>query len=178
VQPQRDLDATLITRARAGDPDARGDLVTSIGPSIWTSCRRMDPDPEDAYQAIWERVFLSLHRFDPHREGSLRAWVLTITRRMLVDRHRRRTVRGNVVQLDGLSVPAVVEDALDSASRKARLNDALQRLPDSQRRAVVFHHLQGTSLETLAHDEGVALGTIKSRLHRGRARLLALLEDM
>ena len=51
------------------------------------------------------------------------------------------------------------------------------RLTDSHRRVVVLHHIHGVPLEQLAADEGVALGTIKSRLHRGRAHLAELLGD-
>jgi RNA polymerase sigma-70 factor (ECF subfamily) len=176
VEPERLIDPSTLSRAQAGDPAARGHLVASFGPSVWSVCRRLDHDPEDAYQAIWERVFVALERFDAGGEGSLRGWVLTVARRMLVDRHRRRGVRDNVVHLDEVAVQPMVEETLDGRSRQDRLEAALARLPEPQRRVVVLHHLQGISLEELARDEGVAVGTIKSRLHRGRARLLTLLE--
>lgn len=176
MEALRSIDAVTLSRAQAGDPGARGRLVASFGPAVWGICRRLDHDPEDAYQAIWERVFVALDRFDADGEGSLRAWVLTVARRMLVDRHRRLGVRGTVVHLDEVAVSPVVDEALDGQARQARLEAALSRLPEAHRRVVVLHHLQGVSLEELAREEGVPVGTIKSRLHRGRARLLTLLE--
>ena len=56
-----------------------------------------------------------------------------------------------------------------------RLHEAIEALAPDQRRAVVLHHLSGTSLAEIASSEGVGINTIKSRLHRGRARLAVLL---
>ncbi len=169
---------------RGRPPDAPGEIITDDraaliaehGPSLWGLCRRLCPEPEDAYQEIWEKALGALDRFDPHGTASLRSWLLTIAHRHLVDRHRRRTVRGVVVPLAGLSTPAEAEEVLDRAQRHARLEAALARLPEPQRRVVVLHHLHGCTLEQLAESEEVALGTIKSRLHRGRARLAELLD--
>jgi RNA polymerase sigma-70 factor (ECF subfamily) len=54
---------------------------------------------------------------------------------------------------------------------------ALRKLPEAQRRAVVLHHMGGLSIAEIAADEGVAEGTIKARLSRGRAALAGLLAD-
>jgi len=125
---------------------------------------------------VWEKLFLALARFDPRGTASFRTWALTITRRHLIDRHRRRQTRGVVLPLDGLpAVDPAADEALAAHQRKARLEAALARLPDAQRRAVVSHHLLGLPLHTIALDEGTQTGTIKSRLHRGRARLAQLL---
>lgn len=152
-------------------------LLRRLGPQVYGLCRRLDPDPDDAYQAVWERVLQRWEQFDPRR-GDERAWVLTLTHRLLVDRHRRRKAQGTPVALPELPAPAAEPgQKLDAARRQARLEQAVQALPEAQRRVVVMHHLRGVDLETLANDEGVPVGTIKSRLHRGRARLLMLLED-
>jgi RNA polymerase sigma-70 factor (ECF subfamily) len=141
---------------------------------VWSLCRRLGPDPEDAYQEVWEKVFAALVRFDPDGPATIRTWIATITHRHLVDRARRRRVRGQVVELGDLPAPAEV-DRVDEAQRLGRLESALERLPEGHRRVVVMHHLHDVPLETLARDEGIALGTVKSRLHRARARLLELL---
>lgn len=150
-------------------------LIRAHGPALWSLCRRLCPEPEDAYQEIWEKALGAIERFDPSGPATIRGWLLTIAHRHLIDRHRRRSVRGVVVPLPDLSVAPDAEEALDRAQRQARLEAALARLPEPQRRVVVLHHLHGRSLEQLAAAEGVALGTIKSRLHRGRARLAQLL---
>ena len=152
-------------------------LIAEHGPTLWSLCLRLCPEPEDAYQEIWEKALGAFSRFDPAGPATLRGWLLTIAHRHLIDRHRRRSVRGVVVPLAGLSVAPEAEEALDLAARRARLDAALARLSEPQRRVIVLHHLHGRPLEQLAAIEGVALGTIKSRLHRGRARLAELLAD-
>jgi RNA polymerase sigma-70 factor (ECF subfamily) len=163
-----------LARAAAGDAGARAELVRTYGPLIWSLCRRLGPEPEDAYQEVWEKVFSAVGRFDPGGTASLRTWIATITHRHLVDRHRRRTVRGEVVELGEMPAP-VEEDRLGLAQDVERLEAALQRLPEGHRRVVVLHHLQDVPLDEIASTEGLALGTVKSRLHRARARLLELL---
>ena len=68
-----------------------------------------------------------------------------------------------------------VDERIDGQRRAERLEAALARLPVDMRTVIVMHHLNGVPLEDIAAAEGVAVGTVKSRLHRGRARLLELL---
>lgn len=146
-------------------------LVAAHGARVYSLCRRLDPDADDAYQAVWEKVWLHLDDLDPER-GSTQAWLVTLTHRTLIDRHRRRRSQGVVVPLPDIaehrpSAPALIH----AAERRAQLETALSRLPESWRRVVVLHHLEGEPLDDIAAREGVPVGTVKSRLHRGRARL-------
>jgi RNA polymerase sigma-70 factor (ECF subfamily) len=151
-------------------------LVSAHGPLVFAMCARLASDPEDCYQEIWEKVLGALDGFDPAGPASIATWIATIARRHLIDRHRRRQVRGQVVSIAGLpSLEPAADEAIARRQRQARVEAALQRLPDPHRRVVVLHHLHGVPLEQLAEEEGVAIGTIKSRLHRGRARLAELL---
>lgn len=155
--------------------------MAAHGPLVWGLCRRLCPEPEDAYQEVWARVFAGLPRFDPAGPATLRTWIATITHRHLVDRHRRRSARGEVVELGDLAAHTAVglgdEDRIDARRTAERLEQALSRLPEGHRRVVVLHHLEEVPLGDIASIEGVALGTIKSRLHRARARLLELLSS-
>lgn len=168
-----------IRAAQRGDASAWRALLQEYGPTVYAACRRLDPQPDDAYQVIWEKVVASLGRFDPAGPRPFSSWLMTVAHRTLVDRHRRRAVRGVVVPFaEPPEAPATVPDpgdALDRAARRQRLEDALQRLPDAQRRVIVMHHLHGLDLPAIAQAEGTAVGTLKSRLHRGRARLQGLL---
>lgn len=152
------------------DPDA---LVAELGPLVWSLCRRLDPDPEDAAQEVWEKVLTALHRWDPAGDKPIAAWVTTITHRHLVDRHRRRLVRGPT--LEALDQPAgspSPERIVAGRQLTLRLEAALPLLPAEHRRVIVLHHLHGVGLDEIAAAEEVAVGTIKSRLHRARARLM------
>ncbi len=139
---------------------------------MWALCRRLDPEPDDAWQSSWEKVLRALPGYDPAGAASLRTWVTTIVHRHLVDRHRRRRVRGETVEPDDLvdpepSAPVRLAGARDQRS----LEGALLKLPEAMRRVVVLHHLYDRPLDEIAAEEGIPLGTVKSRLHRGRAAL-------
>lgn len=156
----------ILARAIQGDPDARRSFVEHLVPLVWSICRRMDPDPEDACQEIWEKVLRALPGFDPKGTASVSTWVATIAHRHLVDRHRRRAVRGVQVPPEDLGTTGTQRPEV------AKLEGALKNLPEPYRRVVLLHHVHGVALEDIAAEEGVPVGTIKSRLHRARARLV------
>lgn len=165
-----------LAAALAGDPDARAALLEAHGPRVWALCRRLDPEPEDAYQDVWLCVYSELHHFVPDdRRGSLGGWIQTIAARRLIDRHRRRQVRPlfGAAPLPELAAPEA-DPGADPLSR-ARLEQALAALPEVQRRLVVLHHVHDEGVDALSALEGVPVGTIKSRLSRARAALLRLL---
>jgi len=172
------LPSGILARARSGDRAARSALVDEHGALVYGMCRRISDDPDDSYQEVWEKVFGGLHRFDPDGTAPLRGWIATITRRHLIDRHRRQKVRGVVLPLDGLvcTEPSPL-DRIDRAGLARRLDAALERLPDDQRQAVVLHYIHDTPLGVLSAETGVPVGTLKSRLHRGRARLAKILRS-
>jgi RNA polymerase sigma factor (sigma-70 family) len=162
----------LLALARAGDRDSWARLLQLHGPAVYSVCRRLAPDPDDCYQEVWEKVFAAIARFDPSGPASLSTWILTIAHRHLVDRHRRRSVRGIVVQLTDLRDERGGPDEVVSRKEpRAQLERALERLSDEHRRVVVLHHIHDLPLDAIAAAEGVAVGTVKSRLHRARAEL-------
>jgi RNA polymerase sigma-70 factor (ECF subfamily) len=152
--------------------------VALLGPRIWALCRRLDPEPEDAYQAAWAHLFARLDRFDPDGPASLLTWTTTVVHRHLVDRHRRRSVRPltPVSPLDDvLDESDDIETTVSRALEQRRLHTALTTLPETWRRILVLHHIHGRSLDDIADDEGIAVGTCKSRLFRARQRLAEVL---
>jgi RNA polymerase sigma-70 factor (ECF subfamily) len=168
-------DERTVRGAVDGDPAAQRALVEAFGPRVQALCARLDPDPDDARQAAWERILAALPRFDPRGSGTIAGWIVAVTHRLLVDRHRRRVTRGVVLPLDGLAADVDAADAV--ADRRQRLERALGTLDPDVRRVVVLHHVYDVPLDEIAAAEGVAVGTVKSRLHRGRARLLARLSE-
>jgi len=166
----------LLQRAARGDPAAWDGLVRAHGAAVWGLCRRFDPEPEDAWQDAWEHVFARVGRFSLDGAASFRTWLLRVVHRRLIDRHRARLRGGDLVAEIDFADPAAGPDAVAAARDDASaLEAALRQLPEIQRRVVVLHHLHGESLDDIARTEGVAVGTIKSRLHRGRGRLARLL---
>ena len=107
------------------------------------------------------------------RAGQPEAWVRTTAYRLAVSRWRR--VRRSRRDPDRARSPRVSVPAPDPTH--VVLVDALRRLPESQRRALVLHHLVDLSVAEVARETGVPEGTVKARLSRGRAALAALLAD-
>ena len=102
------------------------DLVAAHGPRVYAMCVRLASDPDDCYQEIWEKVLGAIARFDPSGSASVATWIATIARRHLIDRHRRRVVRGEVVSIAGLpSTEPAIDEAIAQRQQHARVEAAL-----------------------------------------------------
>lgn len=127
-------------------------------------------EAQDCVQEAFVRAWSRREQLD--RALSPEAWVRTTAYRLAVSRWRRlqRGRRANALAgpPDGLPEP--------SPDRVAVLQ-ALQQLPEAQRRALVLHHLCDLSVAAVAAETGVPEGTVKARLSRGRAALVRLLGD-
>lgn len=163
-------DSDPVAAAARGDRRAWAQLVDRHGGQIYDLCRRLSPDPDDCCQEIWVRVHARLSTYDP-AIAPFRSWLMTIAHRHLIDRHRRRRRRSEVILPELVSAGSDPERAAMDQQRTGSLHDAIASLPPGQQRVVVLHHLHGLSLAQIADDEGIALGTVKSRLHRARAAL-------
>lgn len=166
----------LLVAARRGEQDAVRALLVRYGPMVWGLCLSLDPQPEDAYQDVWEHILRGLASFDPAGRAAFSTWMYSVAHHRLVDRERRRRVRARIEPLSGdVADERDLHGALEASEGRARLLSAVARLPEAQRRAVLFHYLDEVPLPELAAAEGVPVGTLKSRLHQARARLLELL---
>ncbi len=172
---QPEMTPDELRRAGAGDRPARQRLVQRYAPVVWSSCLRLDPEPEDATQEAWEKVLRGLHRYDPAAGASISTWISVVTHRVLVDRHRRRASSRSLTAPESVASPPTQERAVQRSEQLAEVERAMAQLPRDQRRAVLLFHLRGLSLDQIAEGEGVAVGTVKSRLSRGRTRLATML---
>ena len=162
----------LLRRAANGERAARAALLERYGSRVWGLCRRLSPEPEDAYQEIWEKLFGRLTQFDPSGSASFGTWVSRVAHHHLIDRARSRGRKGQAVPLEAL--PPVAPTAERRAGLRmelAQVEEALMKLSEDQRRVVIAHCIHGVPLTELAQDEDVPVGTLKARLHRARAEL-------
>lgn len=122
---------------------------------------------QEAYARAWQRWN---HLHAGGSDANPEAWVRTVARRIAVSRWRRARTAARHLLVHGReqSVAAPSED-------HQVLVDALRRIPEAQRHAVVLHHLVGLSVEEVARETGAPTGTVKARLHRGRAALAAVI---
>ncbi len=131
-------------------------------------------DRDEAQECVQEAFVRAwAHRGRLARVEHPEAWVRTTAYRLAVSRWRR-TTRGR--RPADRAVSAATETRPADESHVA-LVAALSRLPAAQRQALVLHHLADRSVREVAREVGVAEGTVKARLSRGRAALALLLSD-
>ena len=166
------MDFEALTRARA-DFDA---LVADVRPQLLRYCARMTGsvvDGEDIVQEALAKVYFRLPQLG-HVEN-LRAWLFTILRNTYYTNvlRRRREVRDEQGEYAGTLKAAPTQD-WSVAMRSLQV--ALLQLPDEHREALILVGAAGLSYEEAAEICGCALGTIKSRVNRARARLLKIMD--
>ncbi len=132
-------------------------------------------DAEDLTHDAFLRVFKALPSYRPQRPGSFEAWLYRITTNLFLDRVRRQRRLRMEPLLEELGqrlgrVPSAEQIVLDSSLTR-ELRRAIQTLSPEYRAAVVLSDLEGLSYEQVAETLGVPLGTVRSRIHRGRSQL-------
>lgn len=177
----QELDRAIIEKATRGDRRAREAVVRRYVAPLHALARRWSPrsDPDDLAQDLLSRLLEALPRFDPDGPARFTTWVFTIAQRHLIDAERRRRL-AEVPLEEGLEIADGApspERLADGRGIIARLEAALARLPSAQRRVFLLAIVHGQALEAIAEGEGVAVGTVKSRLHRARAELASILDD-
>jgi RNA polymerase sigma-70 factor, ECF subfamily len=154
--------------------DMREDLVTLL-PPLRAFARTLCGDPtlaDDLVQESLLKAWASRDRFEPGT--NLRAWVFTILRNIFYS--GRRNGRREILDADGMYADTLsVSPEHDSTLALHDMNAALQKLPDEQREALLLVCASGVSCEEAAEICGCPVGTIKSRMARGRDRLVELL---
>jgi RNA polymerase sigma-70 factor (ECF subfamily) len=134
-------------------------------------------DAEDLTQEVFVRVFRSLSSYTP---GTFEGWLHRITTNLFLDSARRR----QRIRFEGLGddvaqrlagTELTPAQAWDERHLDGDIQEALRALPPDYRAAVVLCDIEGFSYEEIAVTMGVKLGTVRSRIHRGRAQLRAAL---
>jgi len=183
--PVQRRDLSLIERARAGDLDAFNDLVTLYQDQLFALIVRMVPDRDQASDVVQEAFFSAYRNLARFRGGSVKSWLnrICVNAAMDTQRLRKRRPVQPYPELDDETWQPPAGDAADperiavSAERSRAINHAMAQITDDQRIAIVMYDVQGYDYAEIAEMTGVSLGTVKSRIHRGRLSLRALLED-
>lgn len=164
-------DARLLAAIAAGSEQAFVDLYRRRHADVYRfalAMARSRAFAEDATQEVFLNVLEHAARFDPSRGGA-RGWLLGCARHVVVDRLRleRRWTDAIPEQVE----PCQQDERLFAEQRIERLHAALAELPVEYRETVVLCDLAELSYADAALALGCALGTVRSRLHRGRALL-------
>lgn len=180
-------DAAIVAAVAHGDQGAVADLYDRHGALAWSIAMQVVRDEQvarevvqDAFVAIWRRA----GEYDPMR-AAVATWVARITRARAIDRLRhdgaaRRAPQAGIAALDSVGEHAGSDDveAQAAASERATMvRGVLDELPREQRVLVELTFLHGYTHAELAHHLQLPIGTVKTRIFRGVARLRELLES-
>ena len=170
--PAEGTDADLLGRfVAARDPAAFAELVSRHGPMVLGVCRRAlgdTPDADDAFQAVWLVLVRKAQTVSPR--GKVGHWLYGVAART-VAHARARNAKRSAAQRDLPDVPDPRPPAVGQGEQAAVLDAELARLPERYRAAIVLCELEGRSLKEAVEHLDVPLGTLASRLSRGRALL-------
>ncbi len=188
AQASRDepSDEVLLSRHVAGDADAFGELVRRHRDRLWAVAIRTIGDPEEAADAVQDALVAAFRRARTFRgEAAVTTWLHRIVVNACLDRVRRQQTRPTVplVEQSGdnpgrAAAWATSPDRANESELALDITAALLHLPIEQRAALVLVDMHGYSVEEAAKILDVAVGTIKSRCARGRARLLPLVAHL
>lgn len=138
-------------------------------------------EAEELSQEIFLRVFRSLHLFD--LSTHFVPWLVRVSRNLCIDEHRSRA-REKAALVGDEPDPERTADtsksplgSLETLDLERRVRQALDQLPEELRTSVILRDLQGLSYSEIAESLKVAVGTVKSRIHRGRLELAQLLQE-
>jgi RNA polymerase sigma-70 factor (ECF subfamily) len=178
----------LVLRARNGDREAFGALVSRHQRRVWLVCRQyLEPeDADNASQDVFVKAFTGLASFDGR--AALTTWLTRIAINTCLDELRRRRREGVLAsssdQGDGEDVLGWVPDLRVGPEARAIQRDAVSRLaeceralPDRQRQVFRLRFFAEMELEQIAEALGVHVGTVKTQLHRAVRRLRDELGD-
>ncbi len=179
---ERQQEQALIDSALAGDRSSAEALVRAHQASLCAFMLRRCGRPEvaeDVVQEAFVRALTNLHRFDPRFRFS--TWLFTIAKRLHCNVIQKSSPTFDT-DLVSLSAEPVVSHEAQVSSQEQRdltrsdLDEALSRLPETQRDIVVLFHQCEWPIARLAEHFLMPAGTIKSHLHRGRRKLRVALQ--
>jgi RNA polymerase sigma-70 factor (ECF subfamily) len=183
--PVQRRDLILLERAREGDLEAFNDLVTLYQDQLFALVVRMVPDRDQASDVTQEAFFSAFRNLRGFRGGSVKSWLnrIAVNAAMDTQRARKRRPSQPYPELEDESWQPPADESADpvttalTTERHRVLNAALATITADQRTAIVLFDLEGYDYAEIADMTGVSLGTVKSRIHRGRLALRDRLTD-
>jgi len=185
----RTQESAIVAELKAGSEDAYAWLIGEFHQPIYSLVYRIVADPADAAdttQEVFLKVFRGMKHF--HGQSSLKTWIYRIAlheasnRRRWWFRHKARETSIEPMQAGGdLNLPAVKDTLVDEGESpfdcvvheevRVRVEEELRQVPEPYRTTVILRDLEEMTYEEIAEITEVSLGTVKSRLTRGRAAL-------
>jgi RNA polymerase sigma-70 factor (ECF subfamily) len=172
-------DQAAAPAAESWTPPSWDEVVRTHTARVYRLAYRLTGNPHDAEdltQEVFVRVFRSLSSYTP---GTFEGWLHRITTNLFLDSVRRKArIRFDALPDDAERLPSADRgpaQVYDEEHFDADVQAALDALPPDFRAAVVLCDLEGLSYEEIAATLGIKIGTVRSRIHRGRSQLRAAL---
>jgi RNA polymerase sigma-70 factor (ECF subfamily) len=180
------IDAELLTRCRNGEHAAWDTVVRLHHQRVYNFAYRYNgrfDEAEDLTQEIFLKVYRTLHTYKPEL-GAFETWMMRVSRNCIIDHYRKlKTERRQTDSLEGeheqvaetgnrFANPAEV---LDQRELSERVHGALLRLSGDLREVLILRDLEGFAYEEIVEIVRVPIGTVKSRINRGRVEMAKML---
>lgn len=174
----REPEPETIRRARAGDLRAFESIVRDYQADVWRFAyhhTRNRAIAEDVTQEAFLRAYRSLASYGG--QAKFTSWLMRIVRNCAIDAYRKTRREIPVAEHDEADPWRNPSATSSGADERARIHDAIRRLPDSLREPFVVIEVLGFSYQEASVILGVRIGTVKSRMHRARAALMLALSE-
>jgi RNA polymerase sigma-70 factor (ECF subfamily) len=174
--------AQLMRRVAAGERAALRQFYDATSAKLFAVCLRILSDrdeAEDVLQEVYVTIWRRADRFDGTK-ASVMTWISTIARNRSIDKLRARGPMAYADQVEELEIPdgAVSAEALlVTAGEEGRLRDCLSQLDDRTEKVIRTAFFEGVTYEALARRMDTPLGTVKSWVRRGLAKLKGCLSS-
>ena len=169
MQQEHTLDAPLVARASEGDAYAFATLVRKCQGTMYSAAMSILRNEQDALDAMQDAALKAWKKLPSLKERAyFQTWITRITIRCAMDIARKRKPEALILA----DVPAPREHA----SERVDIERAMDALDEKTRLCVVLYYLEDMPVEHVARAVGARVGTVKSRLHRARAKLRQVLE--
>jgi len=164
-------------KVNEGDLDSFNQMVEMYQRQVYNLALRMLGNPEAAEDATQDAFFSAWRSISGFRGGKFRAWLLSITANICRDqlrklkRHPSISLEALLPEPENLPSDESVEDYVLRRELGEEIQKGLASLPQEQRLAIILSDIQGLSYEEIAQIMDCSMGTVKSRLSRGRVQL-------
>ena len=180
-------DAELVRRCRAGDSVAWEHVVQEYSRRVYNLAYRFTgrhETAEDLTQEVFVRVYRSLEQYDA-QAGDLANWLMRLARNLVIDDYRRRTRTPTDLGDDLEDHSYHLESRTDTpdrgverTERAKQVHAAIAKLPHDLRECVILRDIEELTYQEIVDILNIPLGTVKSRINRGRIDLAKILRRM
>jgi RNA polymerase sigma-70 factor, ECF subfamily len=172
-----------IKQVKKGDQNAFGEIVEIYKNNVFQLCYRMlgnRHEAEDMAQEAFIRAFVNIHTYNPNYKFS--TWIFRIATNLCIDRIRKKKpdyyLDEEVAGTEGLNMYSKIpsnaprpEDELESLELQEIVQKEIVKLPEKYRSVIVLKYIEELSLNEISEILDLPLGTVKTRIHRGREAL-------